>query len=200
MSYIYPEVFDKVRRDRLMGFGVAFAFHLFLLWGGAQVLIEPVSYGVEAGAGSLEVSLVSAPAGMVEKDGILESPSVIPAADSIPVVGDSSSEISDRHPVAFSASGGATGQTGPGYLKNPAPRYPESSRKAGEQGVVVLWVLVSKDGEAADVRVKTGSGFSGLDEAAQKAVSRWRFKPALFGGFPVESEVEVPIRFQLEGN
>jgi protein TonB len=45
--------------------------------------------------------------------------------------------------------------------------------------------------------VKRSSGYEILDKAAMEAVERWKFKPAMADGFPVEGEVEVPIRFKL---
>jgi protein TonB len=68
----------------------------------------------------------------------------------------------------------------------------------GAQGVVLLRVHVRADGSVAEVTVAQSSGFSQLDDAALKTVrERWRFIPARLDGIPVESWVEVPIRFVL---
>lgn len=77
------------------------------------------------------------------------------------------------------------------------PAYPESARRRGEQGRVVLRVDVSADGLPVDVSVAEGSGFPSLDAAALGAVRQWRFVPAISGGTPVAATAQVPIRFRL---
>jgi periplasmic protein TonB len=83
------------------------------------------------------------------------------------------------------------------YLDNPAPHYPARSRRAGEQGRVVLRVLVSPRGTADDVQVFTSSGHPRLDEAARDAVRRWKFVPAKRGSEPLQAWVRIPIPFTL---
>lgn len=84
------------------------------------------------------------------------------------------------------------------YLHNPAPVYPAASRRQGEQGTVVLRVLVSAQGNAQTVMVHHRSGFAGLDEAAAKAVRHWRFVPARRGQENVEGWILVPMVFRLK--
>jgi protein TonB len=85
------------------------------------------------------------------------------------------------------------------YLRNPQPRYPMSARRRGEQGTVLLKVLVTREGSAASVSVETSSGSTALDEAALDAVRKWRFVPAKRGAQPMEAWHLVPIVFRLEG-
>jgi protein TonB len=68
----------------------------------------------------------------------------------------------------------------------------------GEEGKVILRVVVSPQGNAESVDVKTSSGSTSLDEAAQKSVRNWRFIPAKRGDTAVQSVVLVPIIFKLE--
>ncbi len=84
------------------------------------------------------------------------------------------------------------------YLQNPAPRYPQAAKRNGEEGTVLLRVLVTPDGKAAKVDVDRTSGSTVLDAAAADAVSRWRFVPARRGADPVEAWVVVPMVFRLE--
>jgi len=84
------------------------------------------------------------------------------------------------------------------YLKNPAPPYPPLSRRMGEEGKVILRVSVTPQGSADSVEIKTSSGSSRLDEAAQKTVRNWKFIPAKRGDLAVQSWVLVPIIFKLE--
>ena len=85
------------------------------------------------------------------------------------------------------------------YLRNPQPVYPLSARRRGEQGTVLLKVLVTREGAAASVGVERTSGHAALDQAALEAVRKWRFAPARRGAEPIESSVLVPIVFRLEG-
>jgi protein TonB len=85
------------------------------------------------------------------------------------------------------------------YLVNPAPAYPALARRMGEQGRVLLRVLVNAAGTADEVQVRTSSGHVRLDEAARDTVRRWRFVPAKRGTDPVPAWVLIPISFRLEG-
>jgi protein TonB len=84
------------------------------------------------------------------------------------------------------------------YARNPAPPYPLSARRRGEEGVVVLDVLVGMDGSVNEVAVRRSSGHASLDASARETVERrWRFQPAVERGTPVARRVAVPIRFRL---
>jgi protein TonB len=87
---------------------------------------------------------------------------------------------------------------GVAYLNNPAPSYPPLSRRLGEEGRVLLRVLVSSKGDADTVDLEGSSGFSKLDEAAIKAVKKWRFVPAKRSNQAISAYVLVPVKFSLE--
>lgn len=84
------------------------------------------------------------------------------------------------------------------YLNNPAPVYPALSRKSQEEGKVLLLVQVTANGDAENVQIKQSSGYPRLDDAAMKAVRKWRFVPARRGTEAVASSVVVPLSFRLE--
>lgn len=81
------------------------------------------------------------------------------------------------------------------------PRYPLESRRKKEQGVVELLVIVGPDGRVETITVNGSSGHSRLDEAALKAVRRWRWEPTLRGGTAVRVRgiVEIPFVLQSAG-
>ena len=83
------------------------------------------------------------------------------------------------------------------YRHTPPPRYPMAAREQRLEGVVVLSVLVRPDGRVDDARVAISSGAPVLDDAALSAVRTWLFAPATRAGRPVESIVEVPVKFAL---
>lgn len=84
------------------------------------------------------------------------------------------------------------------YLNNPAPSYPSISKRMGEQGKVVLRVLIGADGTPQKVELKQSSGYDRLDRQAQDAVMRWRFVPGKRNGVPEAMWNLVPINFVLE--
>lgn len=94
-------------------------------------------------------------------------------------------------------TGGGAQSAAPAYNKNPIPLYPEVARRRGQEGTTLLAVLVDRNGHPTDVSVKRSSGYPLLDGSAVKAVSKWRFFPAQRGGQPVDSLLELPVRFQL---
>ncbi|NJR71849.1 MAG: TonB family protein [Gammaproteobacteria bacterium] len=83
------------------------------------------------------------------------------------------------------------------YLNNPVVPYPQLARKLGEQGRVLLRVIVNETGRAEQVTLYQSSGFMRLDLAALEAVKRWRFSPARLGDKAVGGVAIVPINFQL---
>ena len=89
---------------------------------------------------------------------------------------------------------------GAAYLSNPAPQYPRISRRLGEEGSVLLRVLVAQSGDANTVEVEKGSGSDRLDEAALEAVKKWKFIPAKRNNQPISAYVLVPIKFSLQNS
>jgi protein TonB len=69
------------------------------------------------------------------------------------------------------------------------------ARHVAMEGVVVLAVLVRRDGSPADVRVRTSSGDQALDAAAARAAGAWRFRPATREGTAMEAWAIIPVRF-----
>lgn len=80
---------------------------------------------------------------------------------------------------------------------NAAPAYPESARRRRQQGIVVISVSVSAQGQVTSLRVRSSSGFPVLDEAALAAVRHWRFAPATRAGAPVAAQGYVELPFVL---
>lgn len=63
------------------------------------------------------------------------------------------------------------------------PEYPANARRAGEQGSVVLQVLVGTDGRVLDARLAQSSGYPDLDRAALEGIkSDYRFIPGMIDG------------------
>lgn len=88
----------------------------------------------------------------------------------------------------------------PLYRQNPKPAYPNLARRRGQEGTVILTVLVSKDGFANQVTLHTSSGYTLLDGSALKTVKTWQFLPGREKGKPMAMEVLVPVHFMLNGS
>jgi protein TonB len=84
-----------------------------------------------------------------------------------------------------------------GYLVPPNPIYPQRSRRAGEEGKVVVRVLIDVAGRPAQVSVQGSSGHPELDQSAVSAVRAAQFRPYAEGGVPQAVWVLVPINFVL---
>jgi protein TonB len=84
------------------------------------------------------------------------------------------------------------------YLQNPPPAYPPASRRSGEQGKVIVRVLIGADGLAKEAELRQSSGFDRLDRAALETVRKWRYVPGKRAGVPEAMWFNVPINFVLE--
>ena len=83
-------------------------------------------------------------------------------------------------------------------VKKESPVYPEMARQTGLEGMVVVRILVMKDGTVKDVIVVRPSGTSvGFEEAAIAACKQWIFKPAIQNQKPVSVWVNYPIKFSI---
>jgi protein TonB len=91
---------------------------------------------------------------------------------------------------------GRGGVTVPEVIFNPEPAFSEEARKVKHQGIVLLLVVVGKDGHTYDIKVAQSLGM-GLDEKAIEAVNRWRFRPATKDGEPVSAQIAVQVDFRL---
>ncbi len=92
---------------------------------------------------------------------------------------------------------GVNGVGIPSCLYCPDPQYSEEARKAKYQGTVVLQVIITADGRAANISVVKGPGL-GLEEKAIEAVRSWKFHPAIGpNGRPVPVIVPIEVTFRL---
>lgn len=78
----------------------------------------------------------------------------------------------------------------------PTPEYTDEARSARIEGTVSLELEFTAAGDVRVLRVVRGLGH-GLDEAAERAAVRIRFKPALSDDRPIDSRATVHITFRL---
>lgn len=77
--------------------------------------------------------------------------------------------------------------------------YPQTARKAGIEGVVVVQFIVDQEGQVRDPEVIRDIG-GGTGEAAKQALESTEWKPGKLDGEKVPVRFKVPIRFQLAGS
>jgi TonB family protein len=76
------------------------------------------------------------------------------------------------------------------------PDYPSEWKRAGLQGTVHLRATIAKDGSVKEITVVDGD--ARLAKSAEKALTQWRYKPAMRDGAPVEVRTTVAVAFALK--
>jgi len=77
------------------------------------------------------------------------------------------------------------------------PRYPRNAALNGIEGWVELEFTIEKDGTVSDVKVLNAKPRRVFDQAAKQAILRWKFKPRVIAGKPVERRATQVINFNL---
>lgn len=81
-----------------------------------------------------------------------------------------------------------------------SPDYPPRALSRGIEGWVIVQFTISERGTVKDAIVVEAEPSDIFDEAALKAISRWRYNPRVEDGVAVERVgVQTIIRFQLQG-
>ncbi len=108
--------------------------------------------------------------------------------------------------VAPATGGGASGtpiQTDIGklvvvYQPDADAFYPSFSKRSGEQGAVVVRLIIDETGSVENVAMLQSSTFPRLDRAASEIGIRYRFKPFLVNGSPQKISTNLLIKFNLK--
>jgi protein TonB len=74
----------------------------------------------------------------------------------------------------------------------PAIDYPANAK--GQQGIVMLQVLVGRDGTVQDAKFQQGS--LAFARAAIDGVKQWKFKPYIMNGRPVSVQTVLTMSFK----
>ncbi len=82
-------------------------------------------------------------------------------------------------------------------LSQPQPNYPPLAKQARIQGTVILHALISKEGTIEGLTLVSGHPM--LAPSAIEAVKRWKYKPYLLNGEPVEVDTTIEVHFNLSG-
>ncbi len=199
-------------------------FHIAALWAlqsgllkrAVEVIVpaEVLSEFISPPAPKIDVPQPSAPKPQLQQPPKRQAPPApLPVATPAPAPAPAAPMgLSTPQPAApVVAAPAATGPTTPAassrlelpssdaaYLNNPKPPYPVLSKRLGEQGKVVVRVLIGVDGTAQQAEIRTSSGYDRLDQAALTTVLKWRYVPGKRGGVAEAMWFNVPINFVLE--
>ena len=110
--------------------------------------------------------------------------------------------------VAPASSGGSSGtpiQTDIGklivvYQPDADAYYPSFSKRSGEQGEVVVRLIIDQAGNVEDVALLRSSNYPRLDRAAMEIGQRYRFKPFVVNGSANRISTNLLIKFNLKNN
>jgi len=83
------------------------------------------------------------------------------------------------------------------YQPDADPYYPSFSKRAGEQGEVVVRLIIDETGVVEDARLLQSSSYPRLDRAAMEIGKRYRFKPYLINGSPTKISTNLLIKFNI---
>jgi TonB family protein len=83
----------------------------------------------------------------------------------------------------------------PKVISSQDPEYPQHGVFGRVQGTVVLELIIGSDGSPREIKV-VRSLSSELDDAAIKAVKKWKFAPATKDGEPVPVKVNLEVSFR----
>ena len=80
-------------------------------------------------------------------------------------------------------------------MKEVPPAYPATALHMRVEGAVELMATINKNGDISAVKVLSGD--PQLSHAAAEAVKKWKYKPYLLNGEPVEIQTQVTVKFKL---
>jgi protein TonB len=108
--------------------------------------------------------------------------------------------------IAPTSAGGVSGtpiQTDIGklevlYQPDADAYYTSFSKRSGEQGTVIVRLVIDQTGNVEDVVLLQSSTFPRLDRSASEIGRRYRFKPYLVNGSPQRISTNLLIKFNLK--
>lgn len=88
--------------------------------------------------------------------------------------------------------------TSPKLLKRVEPRFPEGARLFGVAGLLVVEVLVDRDGHISQPKILQPLPAPTLSYSALSAIRRWKFTPAKVAGEPVPFIFRLAVNFKID--
>lgn len=85
----------------------------------------------------------------------------------------------------------------PQPISTPKPVYTEMARKARIQGIVIVQLILDKNGRVTNAKALKPLPM-GLTEATLDTVREWRYEPATLNGKPVDVYMSITVTFTLQ--
>jgi periplasmic protein TonB len=137
----------------------------------------------------------------------VETPTTVPNAPAPVQIAPVAPVSAPSVPVAAVATPAAVSATAPVVkvqpstdaddLYNPNKRYPRMSITMGEQGVVMVRILIGANGLPIKAELQKTSGFERLDQAALEFVMQSRYKPGTLNGVANEMWMGRTVTYNL---
>lgn len=83
-------------------------------------------------------------------------------------------------------------------VRSNKPDYPQRAERDKVEGFVDMHLTVNPAGEVADVSVVKAEPLDMFEDAATRAVRRWKFKPLVIDGEAVNQRLALRIRFEWQ--
>jgi len=97
------------------------------------------------------------------------------------------------------AAGGAGGDGNVIPLVRVAPQFPRKAAMAGKEGWVQLSFDITAEGTVANVQLLNSKPRRLFDQAATRALYKWKYRPKIFKGKAVaQNNLQVQIDFKLQ--
>jgi protein TonB len=188
-----PYAAQRSSGGRVIGFGVVLVLHVALIYG---LVVTLAHRSIDVVPVPIETKIITAP-----QQQPVEPPPPPPSFVAPPQVFVPPPEVNIAKPppprstapaVVTAVPPPATAPTAPVTVQpridlghSSQPEYPPQSRRLGEQGSLVLQVMVDASGRVTDSKLVQSSGSQRLDQAALDGVkTNYRFFPGTVGGKP----------------
>jgi protein TonB len=188
-----PYAVQRSSGSRLIGFGVVVLLHVALIYGlvvtlahrAIDVVPVPIETKIIAAPRQQPVEPPPPPPSFVTPPQVFVPPPEVNIAKPPPPPPRSTAPavVTTAPPLTPAPTAPVTVQPRIDLAQSSQPEYPPQSRRLGEQGSVVLQVMVDANGRVTDSKLVQSSGSPRLDQAALDGVkTSYRFFPGTVDG------------------
>jgi protein TonB len=191
-----PYAAQRSSSGRVVGFGAVLVFHAALIYG---LVVTLAHRSVDVVPVPIETKIITAPQqppievppppppNFVAPPQVFVPPPEVNIAKPPPPLPQNTAPavVTTAPPRAPALTAPATVQPRIDLAHSSQPEYPPQSRRLGEQGSLVLQVMVDASGRVTDSKLVQSSGSQRLDQAALDGVkASYRFFPGTLDGKP----------------
>ncbi|SRR5579885_653660 len=192
----------RVTPRRAISIGIVGALHIAVIWAllngitaKVQKYIPPTLIAHVVDVQQPKPQTVPPPPTLVKptEPQVMPPPEIVVQTPPPPAAISAPPQQPATNPVPVNASAAGITST------HTTPPYPPNARRLGEQGQVLLKIMVTPQGSVSDAQVARSSGYPDLDQTAVDWVkSHWRYKPAMQNGVAIASTTQAIVKFDLK--